>query len=67
MKNRLKCETKWLNIDLNISSGFVSDFHQEFFGFRCRIFWIQEEIQDIQVNSGTQVVNIWNENIFSPL
>ena len=46
------------NRHLNISSGFVSDFHQKFFGFGCRIFRIQKQIQNVQIDSGTQVVNV---------
>ena len=55
------------NRHLNISSGFVSDFHQKFFGFGCRIFRIQKQIQNVQIDSGTQVVNVWNEDVFSSL
>ena len=43
---------------LNISTCFISDFHAEF------SFWVWNQIgQNVQINSGTQIVNIWQENL----
>ena len=45
-------------IYLNIGACFVSDFHAKF------SFWVGNQIgQNVQINSCTQVVNIWQENL----
>jgi hypothetical protein len=55
---------------LNVGSGLVSNFHQKLLG-RIQIFnsaiRIQKQIQDVQVDRGSQVVDVGDEAIFSSL
>ena len=45
-------------IYLNIGACFVGDFHAKF------SFWVGNQIrQNVQINSGAQIVNIWQEDL----
>ena len=63
----ISVNVKLVSTYFNVSSGFIRHLHEKLFGLSSRITGIEQQIQNVQVNGGTQVVDIRYEHVFSAL